>query len=89
MLMIGFLNDELTQDTVIRNLEIVGEASSNIGKHFPKFIEADSDVPFSSAYEMRNALAHGYLKLIWKLSGKQLSGIYPSSRTESARFSRK
>lgn len=61
---VGGLNDELTQDAVIRNLEIVGEASSNIGKHYPKFIGAHSDVPFSSAYEMRNALAHGYLKLI-------------------------
>lgn len=73
---VGFLNDELTQDAVIRNLEIVGEASSNIGKHYPKFIEAHSDVPFSSAYEMRNALAHGYFKvdleIVWKTIERDL-----------------
>ncbi len=58
-----FLTDELVQDTVIRNLEIIGEASQNISKHFPEFTVQHADVPFSIAYEMRNALAHGYFKV--------------------------
>jgi uncharacterized protein with HEPN domain len=73
---VGFLNDELIQDAVIRNLEIIGEASSNIGKHYPEFVEANNDVPFSSAYEMRNALAHGYFKvdleIVWKTIERDL-----------------
>jgi uncharacterized protein with HEPN domain len=33
---IGFLDDEKTQDAVIRNFEIIGEASNNVKKHFIK-----------------------------------------------------
>lgn len=58
-----FLTDELVQDAVIRNLEIIGEASQNIAKHYPEFALQHADVPFAIAYEMRNALAHGYFKV--------------------------
>jgi uncharacterized protein with HEPN domain len=33
----AFLNNELVQDAVIRNFEIIGEASNNIEKHYPDF----------------------------------------------------
>ena len=31
----AFLKAEMVQDAVIRNLEIIGEASNNVQKHFP------------------------------------------------------
>lgn len=66
----GFLNDEKTQDAVIRNLEVIGEASKNIKQHYPEFVRQNTQVPFHSAYEMRNAVAHGYFKIdleiVWK-----------------------
>ena len=62
----NFLTNELVQDAVIRNLEVVGEASKNINKHFPAFVREHPNVPFLIAYEMRNALAHGYSRLIMK-----------------------
>ena len=34
-----FTSDTLLQDAVIRNLEIVGEASRNILRHHPEFAE--------------------------------------------------
>ena len=34
---LGFLNNQLVQDAVIRNFEIIGEASNNIEKHYPDF----------------------------------------------------
>lgn len=36
----GFLSGTLVQDAVIRNLEIIGEASRNIEKRFPEFAAA-------------------------------------------------
>ena len=39
---VGFLEDEKTQDAVIRNFEIIGEASSNIKRHHPEFARATS-----------------------------------------------
>ncbi|NOR80850.1 MAG: DUF86 domain-containing protein [Methyloprofundus sp.] len=61
---------------IIRNLEIIGEASRNIGRHYPDYVEQHVSVPFSIAYEMRNALAHGYfnvdLEVVWKAIERDL-----------------
>jgi uncharacterized protein with HEPN domain len=65
-----FLRDERTQDAVIRNLEIIGEAARNIERHYPNFAAEHVVVPWGIAYEMRNVLAHGYfmvdLQIVWK-----------------------
>lgn len=64
------------QDAVIRNLEVVGEASHNIEKSFPEFAAGRPELPFVFAYEMRNALAHGYFKIdakiVWRTIRKEL-----------------
>ena len=64
-----FLKDEKTQDAVIRNFEIIGEASRNIGHYHPDFAAVHPEVPWGIAYEMRNALAHGYfmvdMEIVW------------------------
>lgn len=66
----GFLRDELIQDAVIRNLEIIGEASRNIQRHFPEFEQNHPELPLAFAYQMRNAVAHGYfqvdLSIVWR-----------------------
>ena len=37
---VAFLRNDMAQDAVIRNLEIIGEASHNIEAHFPEFVTA-------------------------------------------------
>ncbi len=73
---VSFLENELIQDAVIRNLEIIGEASNNIQRHFPEYVEKHANIPFSFAYEMRNILAHGYFKVdlevVWKTIERDL-----------------
>ena len=56
----AFLRNRLVQDAVIRNLEVIGEASRNIEKHYPQFAAQHPQLPLASAYQMRNALSHGY-----------------------------
>ena len=60
----------MAQDAVIRNLEIIGEASHSIEIHFPEFAASHQELPLSFAYQMRNAVAHGYFKvdleIVWK-----------------------
>jgi uncharacterized protein with HEPN domain len=67
---VKFLEDVKTQDAVIRNFEIIGEACRNIDFHHPEFAQEHPEVPWGIAYEMRNALAHGYFKvdleIVWK-----------------------
>lgn len=66
----GFVRNKLVQDAVIRNFEIIGEASHNIETHYPEFAAAHPQLPLAFAYEMRNAVAHGYFKvdleIVWR-----------------------
>ena len=79
-----FLRDQLVQDAVIRNFEIIGEASNNIEKRYPEFAAAHPELPLSFAYQMRNALAHGYFKvdfeIVWKTIQRSLPGLLAQVR---------
>ena len=67
---VAFLDDSKTQDAVIRNFEILGEAANNINKNAPEFVAAHFDIPWSDIYRLRNQVAHGYfqvdLELLWQ-----------------------
>jgi uncharacterized protein with HEPN domain len=69
MTSVSFAQSQLVQDAVIRNFEIIGEASRNLRQEYPEFCERHPGLPLESAYGMRNALAHGYfavdLAVVW------------------------
>lgn len=77
---VAFLENQMAQDAVIRNFEILGEASNNIVKHYPEFAAAHPELPLAFAYHMRNALAHGYFKtdleIVWKTIHRELPRLY-------------
>lgn len=77
---LAFLENPMAQDAVIRNLEIIGEASHNIEIQFPEYAEAHPEVPFAFAYQMRNAVAHGYFKvdleIVWKTIHSDLPELH-------------
>lgn len=60
---VTFLNDQKTQDAVVRNFEIIGEAAHNIESYHAAFAAAHPDIPWSVIYAMRNRVAHGYFKV--------------------------
>jgi uncharacterized protein with HEPN domain len=66
----AFMADRKTRDAVIRNLEIIGEACNNVAKNHPTFAAEHAEVPWGFAYEMRNALSHGYFTvdhaIVWQ-----------------------
>jgi uncharacterized protein with HEPN domain len=74
-----FAQSEVIQDAVIRNFEVIGEASRNVARDCPDFAAAHPELPLSFAYEMRNALAHGYftvdLGIVWKTIGSDLPAL--------------
>lgn len=71
-----FLSSSLIQDAVIRNFEIIGEASRNVERVNPAFVVAHPELPLSFAYDMRNVLAHGYYKVdlavVWRTIERDL-----------------
>lgn len=80
----AFLSSRLIQDAVIRNFEVIGEASNNIEKRYPEFASEHPELPLSFAYQMRNALAHGYFKvdfeIVWRTIQRELPGLYQQVR---------
>jgi uncharacterized protein with HEPN domain len=77
---VAFLNSELVQDAVIRNIEIMGEASNNIQRVAPAFAAQHDHIPWLVVYTMRNRVSHGYDKvdfeIVWKTIQGDLPGLY-------------
>ena len=71
-----FKKDDLVMDAVVRNFEIIGEASklipANIRNKYP-------DVPWSEMAGIRNILIHEYFgvdtKILWSTAKKDLSSL--------------
>ena len=66
----GFLVDKRTQQAVILNLIIIGEAATKLLKDYGQFLDQHPDVPWHSMRGMRNHIAHGYfeidLDVVWE-----------------------
>jgi uncharacterized protein with HEPN domain len=75
----AYVSDRKTQDAVVRNLEVIGEACNNVSQYHPDFASKHPQVPWKFAYEMRNALAHGYFTvdhgIVWQTIQTDLPGL--------------
>lgn len=74
-----FARDQRTIDAVVRNLEVIGEAST----HIPADVqERYSDVPWREMRTMRNLLSHAYFTVdtdvVWKTVREDLPGLVAS-----------
>lgn len=80
----SFLSDEKTQDAVVRNFEVLGEAANNIEKLHPAYAKEHADVPWAVMYTMRNRVAHGYFKVDYELVWKTIRTDLPQLRAQVA-----
>jgi uncharacterized protein with HEPN domain len=68
-----FLADTRTQDAVIRNLEVIGEAVKSVSEDRKS---SHSDIPWKQIAGMRDTLIHRYfgvnLTLVWDVVAKEL-----------------
>ena len=80
-----FLKDTKTQDAVVRNLEIIGEAVKHISADFKKKHKA---VEWKSIAGMRDRLIHHYfginLEIVWDIITRKI----PQLRTSIEKFLR-
>lgn len=71
-----FQKDHKTQDAVIRNLEIIGEATKNIPADFRA---EHSSIPWKSMAGTRDRLIHDYfginLDIVWDIIEVDLPGV--------------
>lgn len=59
----NFLADKKTQQAVILNIMVIGEAAIQILDDYPEFTARYPDIPWKQMRGMRNRMAHGYFDL--------------------------
>ena len=71
-----FLADGKTQDAILYNLIIIGEAANQISDEFQ---ERHNTIPWSSMIGTRNIIIHGYdqvkLQIVWKILQRDLETL--------------
>jgi uncharacterized protein with HEPN domain len=71
-----FLASAMASAAVIRNLEIIGEASRRVLERCPAVAAAHPTVPWREVYRMRNRVAHGYdtvsLEIVWTIASRDV-----------------
>jgi uncharacterized protein with HEPN domain len=75
----AFLDDKRTQQAVILNIIILGEAATKLLKDHEPFLDRYPDVPWRSMKGMRNRIAHGYfdinLDVVWETAQTALPDL--------------
>ncbi len=68
-----FLEDNKTQDAVVRQFEIIGEATKRISTDFR---DNHPDIPWSEMAGMRDVLIHDYIdvnfEIVWKTATENI-----------------
>ena len=72
----AFLADSKTQDAVVRNLEVLGEATKSLSAEFrAKYAQ----VPWKGMAGVRDKLIHHYfgvnLDIVWRIASDELPGV--------------
>jgi len=83
----GFLNDVLTYDATLPNLELLGEAAT----HVPESVRsANPQIPWRLIVATRNRLIHGYLGIdndtLWSIVQGDVPALLPLLRELRARL---
>lgn len=77
----AFVADDRTRDAVIRNLEIVGEASKNLPD---EVIAGAPEIEWRKIRGMRDVVAHGYfgldMKVVWDTATTKLDELERAAR---------
>lgn len=73
----AFCKNDLVSDAVIRNFEVIGEASV----HIPEKIKSKySDIPWGKMKGMRNLVIHEYFGVDYSIIWKTIEDVLPVLR---------
>jgi uncharacterized protein with HEPN domain len=78
----AFLGDTRTQQAVVLNLIIIGEAAARLSNVYPEFAQAHSEVPWAQMRGMRNRIAHGYFEIDQRVVWETVENAIPDLLTQ-------
>lgn len=74
-----FFADKKTQQAVILNILVLGEAATQVGNEYPDWADQHPEIPWRAMRGMRNRLAHGYfeinLDVVWETVQTSLADL--------------
>ncbi len=79
-----FITNSMVQDAVLRNIEILGEATRNLMECLPELQSTYPQIPWIDIYGMRNRIAHGYFFINSELVWTVVVGNIPELRQQIA-----
>lgn len=74
----AFLADAKTQQAVVFNLIVLGEAATKLNAQDPDWVAAHPALPWTALRGMRNRLAHGYFDINWRLVWDTVQRDFPA-----------
>jgi len=80
-----FVKDSKTVDAVVRNFEVIGEASKNISQEIK---EKYPDIPWAEMYLMRNKVTHEYFGLDYKIIWNVIKNHLPENKAQIAEIAK-
>ncbi len=85
-----FLKDIRTQDAVVRNLEIIGEATKRLSEDLR---ERNPGIPWKNMAKVRDRLIHAYFGInydvVWQIATNEIPEIKPGIEKISKKKARK
>lgn len=82
----SFSKDRKTVDAVIRNIEIIGEATKNIPEDVRK---SHPEVPWSEMARMRDKMIHGYFEISHSILWETIKHDLPSIKSKISELIKK
>lgn len=71
-----FLKNKMAEHAIVRNIEVIGEASKNISKDFR---ERHNDIPWQDIIKMRNKVTHFYFGIsyetVWEVVRRDIPAL--------------
>ena len=77
-----FKRRTIVHDAVVRNLEIIGEASRNVRNADPQFVATHATIPWAAMSGMRNRITHGYFDIDLGVVWQTVRGDIPRLRVQ-------
>ena len=77
-----FLEDRRTQQAVVLNLIVIGEAATRLIEKHGDFIDRHRDIPWRSMRGMRNRIAHGYFEIDLDIVWETVTTSLPNLRAQ-------
>lgn len=85
-----FLVDRRTQQAVLHNIMVIGEAATQLAQAAPDWVASQPQIPWQGLRGMRNRIAHGYfdvnLELVWNTLQLAMPDLLPKLAAVRARL---